>query len=746
MTYPYQKLCNKLLSKKNDNLRKWQEQSLRLICTFCVVFALPSLIKSTIDSFYNDLRINIVFYLTSYGVCILFFFVKVIPFKVRAWSAIFLFNVLGILSLFFIGPYGSGRIWFIIASLLATLAFDIRTGIAVLLFQLIPLGVYGYQLANPDMLQITHIPLTFNLWITISLTFIFLSILVIIATCIIINGLSLTLEKTGKAKAELVHTTERLNEKIIAHQQSLQGLMESEQRWVFALEGPGSGVWDWDLDTDKIYFSSLWKKILGYEEEEIGFGIYSWFDHIHPKDRKIFFEKMEKCFNGVNDSFSDRYRIQRKNGEYIWVMDQGKVVSKNAHKAPRRIIGSLTDITFIKKLEDEKLRFESRLQQNHKLEAIGTLAGGIAHDFNNILTPIIGNIEIAIRSKKQGKELTENLTEIQSAARRAKALVKQILAFSREDSFETESIAIATIVKEVLKLIRVTIPKSIIITSQISTDCGFILGNPTQIHRILMNLMTNAVQAMKETGGKISITLTREVISEKKNDRDTAQHGQYACLTVTDTGEGIAEDVQTRIFDPFFTTKQHGEGTGLGLSVVHGLVSKMGGFIETASEEGKGASFKVFFPITPQSIQQDTPAIKQNLKKGSGNIMVVEDEENVAHIEKNMLAFLGYTVTSFTDSREALEEFSNNPEKYDIILSDLEMPYMSGPKLAYKIKKIRPEIPVILCSGFIERALETSEGGQLFNAYLEKPITLRELSNTLQELSTSNNQIVSNYT
>ncbi len=739
------KLRNKLLSEKNDNLRKWQEQSLHVICLFFVFLALPSVIKSIITSFQNGLWVNIVFYIISYATCITFIFVKVFPFKLKAWIIVTSLTSLGIISLFFIGPYGSGRIWFIIATLLASLILGIRAGILVLFFQLIPLAVYGYLLTNSQAFLISNLQLDGESWLTASITFTFLSTMSIVASGITTNGLSLLLEKTRKAKAELIKTTEQLNKKIIAHQQSLQGLMESEQRWVFALEGAGNGVWDWDLDTDKIYFSSLWKKILGYEENEIGFGIYSWFDHLHPEDRDNFLDKIEDCFLGKNDSFSNKYRIQQKSGDYIWVMDQGKVISKNSHGAPRRIIGSLTDITFIKKLEDEKLNFESRLQQNRKLEAIGTLAGGIAHDFNNILTPIIGNVEIAIRSKQQGEDLSENLAEIQSAARRAKALVKQILVFSREETFETTSIAIATIVKEVLKLTKVIIPKNIRVISYVEDDCGYIQGNATQIHQILMNLMTNATQAMKETGGELSISLTKFLISENNNGGKIAP-GQYACLTVKDTGKGIAEAIQNRIFDPFFTTKQYGEGTGLGLSVVHGLVCELGGFIETSSQEGHGTSFKIYFPLTLQIDHNDTPAIQHNLKKGSGSIMVIEDEENVALVEKNMLVFLGYTVTSFTDSRQALKEFSNYPEKYDIILSDLEMPFMTGPQLAHKIKEIRPEIPVILCSGFIEKALMTAKGEQLFSAYLEKPITLRELSDTLQKLSEVKNPPISNYT
>ncbi len=384
-----------------------------------------------------------------------------------------------------------------------------------------------------------------------------------------------------------------------------------------------------------------------------------------------------------------------------------------------------------KRLQAEKERLQHQLQQAQKMEAIGTLAGGIAHDFNNILSAIMGYSEMALLELEPGHAISGNLEQVLKAGNRAKDLVNQILTFSRQSPPDSHSIRIQPIVKETLGLLRASLPKNIQIESSIGSDLYAISADPTQIHQVLMNLCTNAAHAMEEGGGVLKIDLKNvELSSDDMVRYPELQPGSYVMLTVKDSGHGIDASIQNRIFDPYFTTKDAGKGTGMGLSVVHGIVKSHGGTISVASVPGQGSTFNVLFPRlereTNSPLKEDKP-----LPRGEGKILFVDDEEFLADLAQQMLKRIGYEVTACVDPINALNVFRENPKIFDLVITDLAMPTMSGDKLAREMIAIRPEVPVILCTGFMERMSREKFLQMGVKELLKKPLVIRDLAEAI---------------
>ena len=385
------------------------------------------------------------------------------------------------------------------------------------------------------------------------------------------------------------------------------------------------------------------------------------------------------------------------------------------------------DISELKKERTEKSKLEAQLRQAQKMKAIGTLAGGIAHDFNNILAALIGYIELTLDDLPKKTIAYDNLEQSLICCNRAKDLVKQILTFSRKTEIEKKKIQIDPIVREVLKMLRSSLPTSIDIQQSIEPDPGFILADPTQIHQIILNLCTNAYHAMEEHGGILEVTLMNiDFMTETKVNNQWLKKGSYVRLTVSDTGCGMDEATLERIFEPFYTTKKPGRGTGMGLSVVYGIVKNYGGTITVSSILGKGTIFEIFLPSIHGVISEEVES-SQSIPKGTETILLVDDEKSIVDITKQMLERLGYTVFGKTSSTDALDAFCAEPDKYELVITDLTMPDISGEQLARKLLNIRKDIPIILYSGSINIDSEKAKAMGV-KEFVIKPVTKEKMA------------------
>lgn len=388
------------------------------------------------------------------------------------------------------------------------------------------------------------------------------------------------------------------------------------------------------------------------------------------------------------------------------------------------------------RMSEAKAGLERQLQQAQKAEAIGSLSAGIAHDFNNLLVPILGYSEMVMLELPENDPRATYLSEVVNAACLAKDLVQQILAFSRQGEHERKPLRLHLVVHEVLKLLRSTIPSTIEIKNCVEPSQDTIMADFTQIHQVLMNLCTNAYHAMKSTGGILAVSLkTLRVGSESaKAEMLELVPGTYQVLEISDTGMGMSRATQARIFDPYFTTKGKDEGTGLGLSVVLGIVKSHGGDITVYSEPGQGAAFRVYFPCAGAAGGVDAEPPPEPAPGGREHVVVVDDEQRNVEVIVSMLRSKGYAVTGFTESTEALQWFGTNADRVSLVLTDMTMPKMTGAQLALNLRKIRPDIPMILCTGFSELITEQKSKAYGFNRFLMKPIVMNHLFQTVRDV------------
>lgn len=425
-------------------------------------------------------------------------------------------------------------------------------------------------------------------------------------------------------------------------------------------------------------------------------------------------------------------RMKRRDGSPFW----GSVSAIKVADSDGTLIhmdGIIQDINQRRLAEQEKSILQDQLRQAQKMEALGTLAGGIAHDFNNILGAMLGFTQIAMYETRGQDRLKNQLDQVMAAGERAKDLVNHILSFSRQTSAEVKPVLIVPIVKEALKLLRASLPATIEINQEFNSLEAAVLADPTEIHQILMNLCTNAGQAMGDQGGTLTIKLEEVKITPQDAHLNLdVIPGKYLCIGVGDTGGGIDPAIKDRIFDPYFTTKEIGQGTGLGLALVHGIVKGYGGAIHVYSEFGKGSVFNVYLPLKKETItipsKPDTP-----LFFGSERIMLVDDEDSLVRMGRDMLEQLGYKVETWTNSLEALEAFRSRSQRFDLVITDQTMPHLTGLKLSTELLKIRPDIPIIICTGFSAALTPENVQAAGISAVLMKPILIGQLARTIRQ-------------
>jgi len=402
------------------------------------------------------------------------------------------------------------------------------------------------------------------------------------------------------------------------------------------------------------------------------------------------------------------------------------------------VMGVARDITERKQSELERQRLQEQLRQSQKMEAIGTLAGGIAHDFNNILSSALGFTELTLTDTKTNSRHAAFLEQVMIALKRAADLVDQILAFSRQTEHERKPVHLQSIVLEAIKLLRGSLPSIINIRQKIIPGCGVVLADATQIQQVIMNLCTNAYHAMREKGGTLGINLEPVTITKIEIESDMAEldlkEGRYIRLKVTDTGYGMDAETRKRIFEPYFTTKRVGEGTGLGLAMVHGIVKEHDGAMKVESRIGKGATFNIYFPVCDKEEEVVIQEKSFTRVQGKERILFVDDEKQIVDCVKIALEIFGYSIQVCTSSRKAFEIFRKNPDAFDVIITDQSMPGMTGSVLTKKIISLRPEIPVILCTGFNEMLPKEKADEIGICEYLNKPVTGRELANAIRKV------------
>jgi len=511
-----------------------------------------------------------------------------------------------------------------------------------------------------------------------------------------------------------------------------RALRESEERYALAMEGANEGHWDWDVATERLFLSPKMKMLSGLSADTPITTRSAWLAHvvIHPDDIPRFDAAVRDHLEGRTPRYECEYRVRQPDGAWCWVLARGRCL-RDATGKPLRFVGSTIDVTAQKQAQIDRERLESQLRQSQKMEAMGTLAGGIAHDFNNILGAILGYGEMAYQHAAAGSALRRYLDNVMHAAGRAKALVDRILGFSRSGLGERVPVNVQSVIEETLELLAASLPAGIRLEKTLQAGDAAVIGDATHLHQVAMNLCTNALHAM-ERGGVLSVVLERVELGERRTlSRGTLSPGAYVRLVVSDTGTGIPPAVLERMFDPFFTTKGVGEGTGLGLSLVHGIVAELGGAIDVATRPGEGTKFEIWLPVAGEAGRPVVEAVRE-LPRGHGEtVMIVDDERSLVALAKEMLAGLGYQPVGFESSTAALQAFQAEPRRFHLILTDEAMPDLVGTELAHEIRRIQPTLPIILMSGHGGAQLAQRAAAVGAKEVLRKPLRGRDLAESL---------------
>jgi PAS domain S-box-containing protein len=525
-------------------------------------------------------------------------------------------------------------------------------------------------------------------------------------------------------RADMAVALQKLREEVEDRKRAEKALGASEEKYRLLFENANDAIFI--AQDGFIKFPNPQAlKMTRYTEEELS--KIPFVNLIHPQDRDLILERHKKRLAGEDLPMTYSFRIISKSGEELWVQINAAVITWEDRPAT---INFLRDIT-------EQMHLEQHLQQSQKMESIGTLAGGIAHDFNNILGIIIGNTELALNKIPKENKAQSNLEEIRTASLRARDVVKQLLSFARKTDLEKKPIIIASIIEESLKFLRSSVPTSIDIRQNISKEIDTIMADPTQIHQVLLNLCTNAVHAMPD-GGILEVALKNMELDEAIAARYAdLKPGRYVNLIVNDTGHGIPEEEMDRIFDPYFTTKEVGKGTGMGLAFVHGIVKSHEGWLSVESEPGKGTIFSIFFPAVEKEAVIETETAEE-VPAGNERILLVDDMESMVFVGQYRLEKLGYRVVTRMDPVEALELFRADPQRFDLVITDMTMPRMNGDRLVKEMLKIRPDLPTILCTGFSEKIDEVKAKKIGIREYIEKPLRMIDLAKAVRKVLDEN--------
>ncbi len=733
---------------------------------FCII-GLAAVILGGVEVHLQDKSEITFVYLAAYiPVLVCFFFREKIPYSYRITILLLALYSLAILVLAGVGLSGAGIVLLITFCVLAASFLGGPKGFIAIFMSLAAIVCTGWSMSSGTLsIEVNTMTNSTRVeaWTVAAMLFFMLASVMVLCISLLQTSLQKMIFNLQDNKKKLQQSNREMQKAVGKYQKTEKKLKLSEEFHKRLFEDSPTALYIQDfsqvetrvnqlrskgymdvgeyLSTNKKEVSGLLKSVqisrvnhAAVELHKAGSPneLLAALDSLIKDDDSQHFIDQVVCFTSGKDLFECEARNLDFQGKTLHTLIR-KIVLNRKEYGLSQILVSIVDVTALYRTSKEKQQLELELQQTRKMETIGTLAGGIAHDFNNILFPISGYTEILLEDIPKDSPYRKSLKEIYSGTMRARELVRQILTFSRQEPGQLEVFKIQTIVKEVLKLIRPSIPASIEIKKNIDSECGPVKADPIQVHQIIMNLCTNAYHAMKNQDGILTVTLSRVNPGETGIKGLPTRDAGYVCLSVSDTGTGIKKEIVDKVFDPFFTTKPQGQGTGMGLAVIHGIVSKMGGLIRVESVEEQGSTFRVYLPMVNEDVEEKS-INDLDMHGGNEHILLVDDEQSVVTMQRKMLERLGYKVSSFAGSFEALRAFESSPREYDLVISDVAMPNMGGGNLASELMNIRPDVPVLLCTGFSETLTPEKAEAIGIKKVLHKPVSMRTLASSIREV------------
>ena len=720
-------------AKSSEDLLFWRERVLWSMVAGCSLVGflayVPGASLALVEGRWWILVVDTFAYLSIISLL----FLRRLSYRVRAVGLCAVVYVLSWVLILAVGPYGGGPIWLFAFAVLTGALLNRKAAVTALVLNALTLLAVGFLLSKGYLEWPAGIENSVEKWLVISTSFIFLNSMITMMLNILLNGFETSLGKERIASRrlearqhELKSANQRMQLEISERLAKEKALRESEEKHRLTLESvPDATAVCRMNDFGFIYVNEAFTRRFGYSLEEMKKGRFP--DLIRNADANEVMELLRKY--GKMTDVPVQYASRK--GE---VKDCLFSATRIVFEGETHFVAVIKDITEWKRTEREKCGLEEQLRQSQKMEAIGTLAGGIAHDFNNILAAMMGYTELTLSDLPEGSPEAENLKQVLGAGHRAKGLVRQILSFSRQNEQERVPIEPASIIKESLKLLRASIPTTIEIRRSLDATDAKILADPVQMHQLLMNLCTNAAQAMEE-GGVLEVGLsTQPPGHETSKAVPSLKPGNYLKLTVSDTGKGMDQETLARIFDPFFTTKEVGKGTGMGLAVAHGVVKSHGGEITAHSELGHGSTFNVYLPVFDGKTASFPMVGDESLPTGTERILLVDDEDTLVDLGGKTLERLGYQTTTFTSSTAALEHFRAHPDDIDLVITDYTMPRMTGLGLSQELLRIRPDLPIIITTGFSRNLTEEKARSVGIKRVLMKPLGRSMLAKAIRHV------------